>query len=308
LLRQALFRLSQQPRLRALATRNSFAQSMARRFVAGETLEEAIEVVRRLNAAGMAASLDHLGENVTSRGEARDATEMGCRIFRAAADSGVRCNASFKLTQLGLDIDETLAAENLQQIVEEAARHDNFVRIDMESSVYVERTFRLFEGVYGGHKNVGVVLQSALYRSAPDLEHMIKVGARVRLCKGAYLESATVAFQRKEDVDENYVRLARMLLSGGNYPAFATHDVKMIDAVREYARQRSIAPAQYEFQMLYGVRRDLQMQLVAQGYNMRVYVPFGTHWYPYLMRRMAERPANVMFILGSVAREARSGG
>ena len=307
MIREALYRLSQQATLQHFATRNGLARTMARRFVAGETLPEAIRAAREINARSMTVSLDHLGENVATRGEAREATAMGCRILRAIADAGVTCNASFKLTQLGLDIDEAFAEANVRTIVAEAARYDNFVRIDMESSAYVQRTLDLFYELFKEYKNVGVVIQSCLYRSASDLEHLIKIGARVRLVKGAYLEPPSVAFQRKDDVDDNFIRLTRMLLAGGNYPALATHDVKMIDAAQAYARDHSILPASYEFQMLYGVRRDLQEQLVARGYNMRVYVPFGTHWYPYLMRRMAERPANVMFFIGSLAREASPG-
>lgn len=304
MLREALVHLSQEPRLRRIATRNPVARKMASRFVAGETLGEAIEAVRAINARGMTATLDHLGENVRSRQEAADATEAGCAIMRAVAEGDIRCTASFKLTQLGLDLGDEVAYENIRSIVEQAGKFDNFVRIDMEASEYIDRTLAIFYRLFEQHKNVGVVIQSYLYRSESDLEQLLKHRARVRLVKGAYLEPSRVAFQQKREVDANYVKLMKMLLSRGVYPAIATHDVGMIDATKQYAGSHGVEPARFEFQMLYGVRRDLQTRLRAQGYNMRIYVPYGTHWYPYLMRRMAERPANIMFVLGSIAREA----
>ncbi len=306
--RELLFRLSQQPRLKSVATRNGIARSMASRFVAGETLPEAIEVVRQINARGMSATLDHLGENVSSRAEAIRDTDATRILMDEIETAAVNCNASVKLTQLGLDLDEELAFENIVRVVEQAALYDNFIRIDMESSEYVERTLRLFARLHEKHRNVGTVIQSYLYRSGADVERLIDMGARVRLVKGAYLESVEVAFQRKGDVDENFIRLMKMLLADGTYPAIATHDEDMIAATKQYARIQKIEPSRYEFQMLYGVRRDLQTRLVAEGHNMRIYVPYGTSWYPYLMRRMAERPANVMFVLGNIAREASVGG
>jgi proline dehydrogenase len=308
LFRQALFRLSQQRQLRDLATHNGLAQNMAHRFVAGETIDEAIEVVRQINARGMTVSLDHLGENVGSRQEATDAAEDYCRVLRTVRRAGVNANVSLKLTQLGLDFDKRFAADNLRHVVDEAAQLDDFIRIDMESSEYVDRTLDVFYQLFSTYKNVGVVIQAYLYRSASDLEQLLDAGARVRLVKGAYLEPPSVAFQRKEDVDANFVRLTRLLLGRGNYPAIATHDVVMIDAATQYAWQNSIDRSSFEFQMLYGIRRDLQTRLHQQGYGMRIYVPYGTHWYPYLMRRMAERPANLMFVLGNIAREARPAG
>ncbi|HEX6510430.1 MAG TPA: proline dehydrogenase family protein, partial [Chloroflexota bacterium] len=227
-------------------------------------------------------------------------------IMRLVQETRVRCNASVKLTQLGLDIDQTLAFDNIRRVVEAAAQYENFIRIDMESSEYIDRTLEIFYRLFEEYRNVGVVIQASLYRSAFDLEQLIKSGARVRLVKGAYLEPPTVAFQRKEDVDANFLRLSELLLSEGTYPAIATHDPSMIKAARAYAGVHNIEPGRFEFQMLYGIRRDLQTDLVRAGYNMRIYVPYGTAWYPYLMRRMAERPANVMFVLGNIAREARS--
>jgi proline dehydrogenase len=308
LFRQALFRLSQQGQLRDFATHNGMAQNMAHRFVAGETLDEAIGVVRQINARGMTVSLDHLGENVNSRHEATEATEDYCRLLRTIHQAGVNANVSLKLTQMGLDLDTGFAADNLRRVVDQAAQLDIFVRIDMESSEYVDRTLEAFYRLYSTYKNVGVVIQAYLYRSASDLEQLLDAGARVRLVKGAYLESPSVAFRRKEDVDANFVRLTRLLLGRGNYPAIATHDVAMIDAATQFAWQNSIDQTSFEFQMLYGIRRDLQVRLHQQGYRMRVYVPYGTHWYPYLMRRMAERPANLMFVLGNIAREVRPTG
>jgi proline dehydrogenase len=304
-IRQTLFRLSQQRQLRTFATTSPIAQSMARRFVAGETLAEALDVVRRINAQGMTATLDHLGENVTARPEAATATADAIESLRAIQEVGARCNASVKLTQLGLDVDPAFAFENISSIVAAAAEYKNFVRIDMESSEYVDRTLEIFHRLFPAHRNVGVVIQAYLYRSAPDLERVIESGARVRLVKGAYLEPPSVAFQRKEDVDLNFARLTELLLARGTYPAIATHDPNMIDAAKAYARAHNIPASAFEFQMLYGIRRDLQSQLVREGHNVRIYVPYGTHWYPYLMRRMAERPANVVFVLNSLAREAR---
>jgi proline dehydrogenase len=305
MIRQALFRLSQQQQLRTIATTSSVAQSMARRFVAGETLGEALEAVLKINAQGMTATLDHLGENVTARHEAAAATAAAVESFRAIQEAGARCNASVKLTQLGLDLDPALAFDHISRIVEAAAQYENFVRIDMESSEYVDRTLEIFDRLFPAHRNVGVVIQACLYRSASDLEHVIKLGARVRLVKGAYLEPPSQAYQRKDDVDANFVHLTELLLANGTYPAIATHDPKMINAARAHAWAHNIPSPSFEFQMLYGIRRDLQAQLVRDGYNVRIYVPYGTHWYPYLMRRMAERPANVMFVLNSLAREAR---
>lgn len=304
MLREALIRLSQEERLRRFATHNGLAHSMALRFVAGETLDQAIAAVREINARGMTASLDHLGENVSTAPEAAQAAGDYCRIFRAIAESGVECNASLKLTQMGLDLGEETVLENACRVVEEAARNENFIRVDMESSEYVERTLDLVFRLHDRYSNVGTVIQSYLYRSAGDLERLIESGIRVRLVKGAYLEPPSVAYQDKADVDANFVRLMQTLLTRGKYPAIATHDVKMIEATRAFARDNGVDSSRFELQMLYGVRRDLQTQLVRQGYRMRIYVPYGTQWYPYLMRRMAERPANLMFVLGNIAREA----
>jgi len=307
LLRQTLFRLSQQKQLRDFATHNGIAQHMARRFVAGETIDEAVLAIREINRRGMTATLDHLGENVTSRSEAMEATQSYCRLLDEVARSGITCNCSLKLTQLGLDLGRDFARDNLRYLLDRAQELQNFVRIDMESSEYVEATLDIFYELFDRYKNVGVVIQAYLYRSERDLEQLIKSGARVRLVKGAYLEPPSVAFQQKADVDANFVHLTRMLLGDGNYPAIATHDEAMIGEAIRYARYRRRDAESFEFQMLYGIRRDLQAQLVRDGYRMRIYVPYGTAWYPYLMRRMAERPANVMFVLGNIAREGVGG-
>jgi proline dehydrogenase len=305
MLREMLIRLSQEPRLRDMTVHNGMMRSMARRFVAGETLAEAIDVVRQINARGMTVTLDHLGENVSTEAEAASAADDYCRMLEAIAEAGVDSNVSLKLTHMGLDLGENVAYRNTQRVVEAAL--PNFVRIDMESSGYVDRTLQLFHRLFETHKNVGVVIQSALYRSEADAEGLIEIGARVRLVKGAYLEPPSVAYQDKADVDAAYVRIMEALLLRGNYPAIATHDPRMIEATKRYALDHGIDRARYEFQMLYGIRRDLQTRLVGQGYNMRIYVPYGTQWYPYLMRRMAERPANLMFVVGNIARESIPG-
>lgn len=306
-LRQALFGLSQQQYLKQLATRTPVARKVAGRFVAGETLAEALAVVRALNQEGMTATLDHLGENVSTREEAAGAADEYITMLREIHLAGARANVSLKLTHMGLDLGREVAAENVLRVVQTAAELDNFVRIDMESSEYVDATLEIFSQIFTQVGHVGTVIQSYLYRSAHDLERLNEMKARVRLVKGAYLEPPEVAYQRKADVDWNFVRLMEALLSRGTYPAIATHDPLMIEATKRYAAEHQITPDRFEFQMLYGIRRDLQHALVAEGYRMRVYVPFGTEWYPYLMRRMAERPANVMFVLGNIAREAVPG-
>lgn len=288
--------------LERLVKNNAVSAAAARRFVAGETLEDTISPVRALNARGITASLDHLGENVTRPDEAREAAAYIQRMFGFIADNRLDANVSLKLTQLGLDIDDGLAAANLRQILKEAARYDQFVRIDMEGSAYTERTLDLFACLWPEFKNVGVVIQAYLYRSEADVARMVELGARVRLCKGAYDEPASVAFPEKSEVDANYVRLMKMLLAGGRYPAIATHDEAMIQATQAFAREKRIKPDQFEFQMLYGIRRERQVSLAQAGHRMRVYVPFGTQWYGYFFRRLAERPANLWFVMKNLFR------
>ncbi len=306
MLRAGLLWLSEQPRIFRFIRGNGLARRFAARFVAGEAVDSAVAALKALNAAGVTASLDMLGESVHNAAEARAARDTYLetldRIQAARADA----NVSVKLTQMGLDIDEALCVENMRAIVSRAQAHGSFVRIDMEQSDYTERTLQLFRHMlypaFGSA--VGVVLQSYLRRTAADVEQMIALGARVRLCKGAYQELATVAFPDKRDVDLTYIRCMERLLLDGAYPAVATHDVRIIDHARAFARDKGIRPERFEFQMLYGVRRDLQLRLRREGHNVRVYVPFGTQWYPYLMRRLAERPANVAFLLGNVLRES----
>jgi proline dehydrogenase len=276
---------------------------MARRFVAGETIDDGIAAARRLVEAGFSVSLDYLGESVGSRAEARAAADTYIRLLeRIGSDAQLRArvNVSLKLTQMGQDIDEDFLRSNIERVLDRARRTDTFVRFDMESSDYTQRTLDFFHTVWDeGYRNIGVVLQSYMRRSQAAVEAMNALGARVRLCKGAYREPESVAYQEKRDVDANFVRLMKLLLSHGNYPGIATHDEAMIRATREHAERESIPSSAFEFQMLYGVRRDLQTQLRRAGYNLRVYVPFGEAWYPYLMRRLAERPANLFFIVNA---------
>jgi proline dehydrogenase len=305
MLRSALLYLSNQPQVFSFVRNNRLAKQLASRFVAGETAEQALAAVRQLNNRGATASLDLLGESVVSEGEARGTRDAYLRLLDCLYQQRLDANVSVKLTALGLDISEDLCAALMHDVLGRARDYGNFVRIDMESSAYTERTLRLFEErLYPPYKeHVGIVLQSYLYRTFADVERANQLRCRVRLCKGAYREPASVAYPNKRDVDVNYVRCMHALMLGGNYPGLATHDRRIINEAKRYAQERGIGPDRYEFQMLYGVRRDLQEVLVHEGYRMRVYVPFGTQWYPYLMRRLAERPANVAFITGNVVRE-----
>jgi len=308
MLRGTLLWLSRRRALLHFVTRRSLPRAFARRFVAGETLDDAVAAVRAVNARGMPATLDLLGESVTSTAESVAARDQIVRIVDRIAATGLDANVSVKLTQLGLDVDPEACRANMLAILERAARHGIFVRVDMEGSPYTERTLRLFREhlhpEFGGL--VGVVIQTMLRRSDRDVEDLIRMGARVRLVKGAYAESHQIAYPDKRDVDAAFARQVERLLDAGCYPAFATHDEHLIAATRQYAGGRGYGPERFEFQMLYGVRRDLQERLRAEGYRIRVYVPFGTHWYPYFMRRLAERPANVAFITGSLLRETLS--
>jgi proline dehydrogenase len=305
MLRQLFLYLSNQPQLYNFARNNGLAKKFASRFVAGETLDDALRAVAELNAKGITASLDLLGESVTNEEEARSAGRAYIEMLDRIQERRLDTNVSVKLTAMGLDISEDLCVGIMQDILERAREYRTFVRIDMEGSPYTERTLRLFEDrLYPSYReHVGIVLQSYLYRTMADVERAIELRCRVRLCKGAYKEPATVAYPAKRDVDANYVRGMHLLMERGNYPGLATHDEAIIAEAKRFARAREIPSERYEFQMLYGVRRDLQERLVREGYNMRVYVPFGTQWYPYLMRRLAERPANVAFITGNIARE-----
>jgi len=299
--------LAQRRTLKTLASRYGMRRprSFARRFIAGEHVSEAIEAARAVERRGLTHTLDLLGESVTNLDEADAATREYLEVINAIAAAGIGRGISLKLTQLGLDVDKACAVDNLRKILERAEPAGFFVRVDMESSAYTDVTLEIFETLWShGHRHIGVVLQSALYRSEKDLARMNALGAGVRLVKGAYNEPRTVAYPHKADVDAAYARLAETMLAGGHEPAFATHDPAMIERVRQVARERQVPPDRYEFQMLYGVRRDLQARLAADGYRMRVYIPFGREWFPYFMRRLGERPANVMFVINSLLGES----
>ncbi len=292
--------------LQRLASRYGMATptSFGRRFIAGESTAEAIAAAREVERAGLTQTLDYLGESVSSAAQADQATREYLSVLPEVVAAGIGRNISLKLTQLGLDVDRVTALDNLRRILEPAGVHGFFVRIDMENSPYTDVTLDIFETLWGlGYRNLGVVLQSALHRTEADLELLIALGARVRLVKGAYKEPSAVAYQRKADVDAAYRRLMERLLASGAFPALATHDPTIIDDARACATRLGIAPDKFEFQMLYGIRRDLQRRLVADGYGVRVYIPFGREWFPYFMRRLGERPANVGFVLGSVVKE-----
>ncbi len=272
---------------------------MTTRFFAGETIDEAVETICDINRRGCTASFDHLNESVSSAAETEEEVREYLNILGKIDQTGIRSNVSIKLTQFGLEIDPELAYKNARKIVEDAARRGNFVRIDMESSQVTQLTIDIFKRLRSefGLNDVGIVLQSYLRRTYDDAVDLLKIPARIRICKGAYNEPPTVAFPDKKDVDDNYVRVMKLLLKSGVYHGIATHDPKMIDATIDYMQKESIGKEAFEFQMLYGVRRDLQERLARDGYNMRVYVPYGKHWYPYFMRRLAERPANIWFII-----------
>jgi proline dehydrogenase len=305
MLRKTLLYLSNQPRIFRFVRNNTLAKRFASRFVAGETLPEALAATKALNVKGITASLDLLGESVTNDREAREARDAYLEILSRIHDQNLNANVSVKLTAMGLDISEDLCVSIMHDVLTRAQQVNSFVRLDMESSAYTDRTLRLFyDRLYPSFKaNVGIVLQSYLYRSKDDTIKANEARARVRICKGAYKEPPAVAYQDKKDVDRHYIECMQELLLRGNYPGIATHDPRIIEATKAFAKANNIGTDRYEFQMLYGVRRDLQEQLVRDGYRMRVYVPFGTQWYPYLMRRLAERPANVAFITGSVMAE-----
>jgi proline dehydrogenase len=305
MLRNALLYLSNQQGIFNFVRHNGVAKSFASRFVAGESVTTAIGAVRALNAKGITASLDLLGESTTNEREAYAAQREYLELLDLIAREKLNANVSVKLTAMGMDISDALCVKVTREILERAKRYGTFVRLDMESSAYTQKTLDLFEQqFYGDFKAyVGIVLQSYLYRTEADVKRAIELGARVRICKGAYKEPAEVAYPEKADVDKNYVTAMHHLMEHGNYPGLATHDEVIIAEAKRFAKEKGIASDRYEFQMLYGVRRDLQEGLVRDGYRVRCYVPFGTQWYPYLMRRLAERPANVAFMTGNVVKE-----
>src|SRR5438270_4735069 len=297
--RSALIYLSSQERLKEFATRFKLFKKLTTRFLAGENINEAIAAIRDLNARGCSASFDHLNESVTSTAETEAEVREYLAVLARIDESGIESNVSIKLTQFGLEIDPDLTYQNARRVVEEAARRGNFVRIDMEGSNVTQATIDIFKRLRGefGLNDVGIVLQSYLYRTYDDAKAVVQLPARIRICKGAYSEPPEVAYPEKKDVDANYIRVMKLLLSSGIYHGIATHDPKMIEATINFAQQEGIPKDKFEFQMLYGIRRDLRAQLVRDGYNVRIYVPYGQHWYPYFMRRLAERPANIWFIM-----------
>ncbi len=305
MLRSGLLYLSRQQRIFNLIRNVGFARRMASRFVAGETLDTAIEAISELNAKGISASLDLLGESVTNESEARATGQQYLDLLDRIHERKLNATVSVKLTALGQDISDDLGVEVVREILARAKQYDSFVRLDMESSAYTDRTLDTFEKkLYGDFPDtVGIVLQSALRRTLKDVDRANELQCRVRICKGAYLEPADLAFPDKADVDRNYIEAMHRLMEHGRYPGLATHDEKIIAEAKRFAKERNIGTERFEFQMLYGVRRDLQEQIVKEGYRMRVYVPFGSQWYPYLMRRLAERPANIAFMAGNIMKE-----
>jgi len=308
-LRSFLLWLSRRRSLGRLATRLPVTRAMVARFVAGETLDEALAALEKLHAAGLRTTVDVLGEDVASTADAAAAADEYLAVLDALAERGLDRNVSVKLSQMGLGVDRDACRANVERILQRAADRDAFVRIDMEDHDTTDATLALWRElrpINAGHGDSGVVIQAALRRSPSDVDALIAEGARIRLCKGAYVEPASVAYPDKASVDEAYATLMQRLLSDGTFPGIATHDERLIGQAIAFVRERGIDPSAFEFQMLFGVRRDLQERLVKAGFGVRIYVPFGTQWYPYFMRRLAERPANVAFVLRSGLREGRS--
>jgi proline dehydrogenase len=307
MLRAFFVHLSENRRLRNFAERSAIGQRVSGRFVAGTEISDAVRVTQAVNRAGMTVSIDNLGENVTNPDEARHSAQLYHQILDAIVANGLNANISLKLTHMGLDVDESLARELVSGLVAKAASMSppGFVRVDMEGSPYTQRTLDFVHELHArpGHANsVGTVIQSYLKRSEADVEKLLSSGIRIRLCKGAYKEPPSIAFEKKSEVDGNYIKLMKTLMKSGIYHGLATHDENIIREAEAFARRENIPPDAFEFQMLYGIRRDLQQSLVKDGWRMRVYVPFGTEWYPYFMRRLGERPANVLFVMRNMLR------
>jgi proline dehydrogenase len=302
MLKKTLLYMSEREGLKNLAMKFNFSRKTARRFVAGENIGEAVPAILDLNRRGFLATLDYLGEMVNTREEA----EHACREYLGALDeiqkSKANSNVSLKLTQFGLGMDENLCQENVEKVVIRAAQQNNFVRIDMENSPYTDATLRILTNLRKKYENVGIVIQAYLFRSEKDIENLMAMKTRVRLCKGAYKEPPDISFAKKEDTDKNFIKLMKILVKSGIYHGIATHDPNMIEATKQFVKQEGIGSDKFEFQMLYGIRRDLQDQLIHEGYGVRIYVPYGAEWYSYLMRRMAERPANLMFVMRNLVR------
>ena len=307
MLRTFFVRLSENPSLRNFAERSSLGRRVSSRFVAGTEIADAVRATQAINRAGMSVSIDNLGENVTNAEEARHSAQLYHQILDAIAANKLNANISLKLTHMGLDVDEKLARDIVSGLVAKASAMNppGFVRVDMEGSPYTQRTLDFvheLHGMRGDADSVGAVIQAYLRRSESDIEKLLAEGIRIRLCKGAYKEPAEIAFAAKSDVDANYVKLAKVLLKSGIYHGLATHDENMIQQAEAFATREKISPDSFEFQMLYGIRRDLQQSLVRKGWRLRIYIPFGTEWYPYFMRRLGERPANVLFIARNLLR------
>ncbi len=283
-----------------MAEKTSIGKRLSSRFVAGMTVEDVLAATKAVNERGQSVSMDNLGENVTNADEAKQSSQLYHQLLDQIADRKLNANVSMKLTHMGLDVDENLAIGITRNLVAHAAKIHNFVRVDMEGSPYTQRTLDFvheLHAVNGNRGAVGAVIQAYMRRSEKDVQELIAKGIRIRLCKGAYKEPDELAFQKMAEVNENYVKLMKILLKSGVYHGIATHDEKMIEATIDFAKAEKISPKSFEFQMLYGVRRDLQQQLSKDGWGMRVYIPFGHEWYPYFMRRLAERPANALFVL-----------
>jgi proline dehydrogenase len=305
LLRAIFIGLSQSQSLRSISEKSSLGRKLSRRFVAGTELEDVLHATKDTNSSGCSVSMDNLGENVTRIEEAQHTADLYHRLLDEIEARKLDANVSVKLTSLGLDVEEKLARDLTHSLVEHATRINNFVRIDMEGSPYTQRTLDFVHELHGQDRHqghVGAVIQAYMRRSAKDVEQLLQENIRIRLCKGAYKEPSELAFQKMAEVNENYIRLMKMLLKSGVYHGIATHDEKIIAATVEFAKAEKIPPAAFEFQMLYGIRRDLQRKLVENGWRMRVYIPFGSEWYPYFMRRLAERPANALFVLKNLFR------
>jgi proline dehydrogenase len=307
MLRTFFVRLSENRSLRNFAEQSALGRRVSGRFVAGIGIADAVRVTETVNRSGMSVSIDNLGENVTNPDEARHSAQLYNQILEAIAANRLNANISLKLTHMGLDVDEALARDLVAGLVSKAAAMNpaGFVRVDMEGSPYTQRTLDFVHELHrmpGNGKSVGTVIQAYLKRSESDVEKLLSEGIRIRLCKGAYKEPPSIAFESKADVDQNYTKLMKILMKSGIYHGLATHDENIIREAETFATRENISRDSFEFQMLYGIRRDLQQSLVRGGWRMRVYVPFGTEWYPYFMRRLGERPANVFFIARNLLR------
>ncbi len=305
MLRALFISLSESRSLRAVAEHSSIGRRVSTRFVAGTQIEDVLRATQLINRNGATVSIDNLGENVTNAEEARSSAHVYHRLLDEISSRGLQANISLKLTHMGLDVDESLAHELVSELVARAAALKSFVRVDMEGSPYTQRTLDFVHQLHripGNQGAVGTVIQSYLYRSEKDVNDLLAAGIRIRLCKGAYKEPPEIAFQKKSDVDANYIKLMKTLMTSGIYHGLATHDERIINEAKAFARRQNISPDAFEFQMLHGIRRDLQQQLVREGWRIRIYIPFGSEWYPYFMRRLAERPANVFFILRNLFR------